>query len=206
MLLQGQVCHTQIASFDLIRIQEIDPSIRVFLPYTTADCFVGAAVYPPRSCAVLRRPVAHALARVQKRLRARGLGLKVWDAYRPFSIQEKFWNAFPNPKYVAQPTRGPFGEMVSGSVHSRGAAVDVTLVDLDGTELEMPTKFDDFSERAHRSNRYATPAALLNREILATAMESEGFVGLSTEWWHFDFSGYEIFPLSDEPLVLENER
>src|SRR6185295_1434430 len=97
-----------------------------------------------------RRDVAERLASVQEELAERGLGLKVWDAYRPFSIQQRFWKLVPDDRYVAQPTTW-YGRPLDGSKHNRGAAVDVTLVDRKtGRELEMPSAFDDFSKRAHR--------------------------------------------------------
>jgi zinc D-Ala-D-Ala dipeptidase len=190
----------KLSDMAFVDLQEIAPSIVVDMPYATANNFTGKIVYPESPRALLRKPVAEALAKVQADLRREGLSLKIWDAYRPFSVQEIFWKVMPDSRYVAQPIRDENGQMVSGSVHSRGAAVDVTLVDENGQELEMPTAFDDFSERAHRTSQDATPTALANRQRLEAAMNRHGFVGLATEWWHFDFKENAQFPLSDEPM------
>lgn len=200
------LCGVKMADMAFVDLQDIAPSIVVDMPYATADNFTGKIVYPENPRALLRKPVAEALAKVQADLRKDGLSLKIWDAYRPFSIQEVFWKVVPDSRYVAEPVRGENGEMVKGSVHSRGAAVDVTIVDEQGTELEMPTAFDDFSDRAHRTSRDATPKALANRQLLEDVMSRHGFVGLDTEWWHFDFKENAQFPLSDEPMEGGAER
>lgn len=121
-------------------------------------------------------------------LRPRKLGLRVLDCYRPLSVQKKFWELVPDERYVANPNKG--------SRHNRGFAVDLTLVDREGRELPMPSAYDDFSEKAHRD--FPAPgAAGDNRALLKAAMEREGFLGLPTEWWHFDFRGWEKAPLLD---------
>jgi beta-N-acetylhexosaminidase/D-alanyl-D-alanine dipeptidase len=166
--------------------------------YATANNFTGVAVYPVARCR-LRKEVAERLARVQRDLRARGLGLLVWDCYRPISIQKRFFALVPDRRYVAEPIFAN-GVAVEGSKHNRGAAVDLTLVDARGERLEMPTEFDDFSERAHRTHRGASTAARANRETLERAMVRGGFVPFPTEWWHFDGPGAQRYELSDEPL------
>jgi beta-N-acetylhexosaminidase/D-alanyl-D-alanine dipeptidase len=182
---------------DLVDIAAIDPSIRLDLRYATADNFTGVAVYPVARC-LLRRDAAERLARVQRRLRAEGVGLVVWDCYRPLAVQERFWALVPDERYVARPVRRD-GRPVAGSKHNRGAAVDVTLADASGSPLEMPTDFDDFSPRAHRGTP-ATPAARANAERLESAMVAEGFEPLPTEWWHFDAPGWQAYELLDVPL------
>lgn len=172
-------------------ISQAAPSIRVDIRYATADNFTKTVLYPVNRC-LLRPSVAQRLARVQEDLRASGLGLKVWDCYRPLSIQKKLWALVPDPRYVADPNKG--------SRHNRGAAVDATLVDVRGRESEMPTIYDDFSERAHRDFQGASPQAAANRSILEKAMAARGFAGLSTEWWHFDAPGWQDFPIEDLPL------
>jgi D-alanyl-D-alanine dipeptidase len=194
-------CTIKMSDMAFIDLQELAPSIVVDMPYATKNNFTGKIVYPENPRALLRRPVAEALAKAQAEFRKKGLSLKIWDAYRPFSIQEVFWKVMPDARYVAEPVRGENGELVKGSVHSRGAAVDVTLLDENGTELEMPTLFDDFSERAHRTSSDASATALANRAYLEEVMARHGFVGLPTEWWHFDFKENAQFPLSDEPMV-----
>ena len=186
------------ASPDFVDITAIDSSIRIDMRYATPDNFTGVAVYPVARC-LLRREVAKRLARVHEKLGKRGLGLKLWDCYRPVAVQKRFWQLVPDPRYVAEPVIEN-GVAISGSKHNRGAAVDLTLVDAHGAELEMPTAHDDFTERAHRSYRGTGPAARKNTEILEKAMAAEGFIPLPTEWWHFDGPDWQRYPLEDVPL------
>jgi len=115
-----------------------------------------------------------------------GLSLKIWDGYRPFKAQEKFWKLIPDPRYVSNPKRG--------GRHTRGTAVDLTIIDKAGKELSMPSVFDDFSERAHKDYREASEQEIQNRELLKQIMEKHGFVGLPTEWWYFDLVEWEDYP------------
>lgn len=179
------------ARVPLVDVLELEPSIRVDIRYATPENFTGKVLYPVNRC-LLRRPVAERLAGVQRALRGRGLALKVWDCYRPLSIQRELWALVPDPRYVADP--------VKGSRHNRGAAVDLTLVDGSGAELEMPTGYDDFSERAHRGHAGASPRAAANSALLESALARAGFAGLATEWWHFDADGWREYPLEDVPL------
>ena len=183
---------------DLVDITTVDPTIRLDLRYATPDNFTGVAVYPVARC-LLRRDAAERLARVQRRLQADGFGLLVWDCYRPLGVQERFWALVPDERYVARPQREN-GRPVAGSKHNRGAAVDVTLVDATGRPLEMPTGFDDFSERAHRGAANVKPAARANAARLESAMTAEGFQPLPSEWWHFDAPGWQGYELLDVPL------
>lgn len=176
----------------LVNVQEVIPSIRLDIRYATADNFMKEPLYPAARC-LLRKEVAEKLARVQRSLEKEGLGLKIFDGYRPLSVQKKMWARVPIEGYVANPAKG--------SNHNRGAAVDVTLVDKDGRELEMPSAYDEFSERAHRDYAGASPAALKNRKILQDAMEKEGFIGLRTEWWHFDDKDAKQYPVLDFPVT-----
>jgi D-alanyl-D-alanine dipeptidase len=122
----------------------------------------------------------------------RALRLKVFDCYRPLSVQKKFWELVPDERYVANPKKG--------SRHNRGAAVDVTLIDSSGHEVEMPSQYDDFSEKAHRNYNLASKRALTNRVLLEKAMEREGFVGFETEWWHFDYKDWQSYSIEDIPF------
>ena len=177
----------------------MDPTIALEMRYASEKNFTGVAVYPVARC-LLRRDAAERLARVQARLAAEGKGLKVWDCYRPFSVQKRFWKLVPDDRYVAEPVADRQGRPLRGSKHNRGAAVDLTLVDRAGRPLEMPTDHDDFSERAHRGSPAASPAARANARHLEEVMVAEGFEPLPTEWWHFDAPGWEKYPLSDQPL------
>jgi zinc D-Ala-D-Ala dipeptidase len=182
----------------LVDLATVDATIDVALPYATAYNFTGTVLYPRGRC-LLRRAVAERLARVQSALRADRLGLRVWDCYRPFSVQQRLWRLVPDPRYVAEPVVRD-GRPVAGSKHNRGAAVDVTLVEVDGRPLEMPSGYDDFTERAHRGSAAATPVGRANADRLARAMTAEGFIPLPTEWWHFDAPGWDTYDLLDEPL------
>ena len=179
-------------------MRTLDASIVVDMPYATTANFTGVRLYPASRC-LLRPEVAERLLRVQRRLRADGAGLLLWDCYRPFAVQRRLWTLVPDARYVAEPVVGADGRPVAGSKHNRGAAVDVTLVDAAGRRLEMPTAFDDFTERAHRDARDWSPVARENAARLERAMVAEGFEPLPTEWWHFDASGWERYELLDEP-------
>jgi|GEM_PF-114336 len=177
---------------DFVELVSLDPTIVVDLPYATEDNFCKTVLYPVERC-FLRREVAERLVAAHRSLAAEGLGLKIWDGYRPRSVQYKMWEASPLPGYVGDPK--------VGSKHNRGAAVDVTLVDLaTGEELEMPTPYDEFSPRAHTGYFKLTPEVAANRSRLQKAMREEGFMTIQSEWWHFDYRGWERFPLVDIPL------
>ena len=167
------------------------PGISVEVRYATADNFMKETLYPEARC-LLRRETAAKLARVQKRLESQGLSLKIFDAYRPLSVQKKMWAKFPLEGYVANPAKG--------SNHNRGAAVDVTLTEKDGKEFLMPSAYDEFSERAHADYAGGTEPERKNRRILKEAMEAEGFAGISTEWWHFDDKEAKNYPVLDLPF------
>jgi len=175
----------------LCDIRKVDPSIQVDLRYAHRDNFLKEAIYPVNRC-LLRTDVAERLARVQRRLVAQGFGLRMWDCYRPQSVQQRMWELVPDPRYVADPS--------VGSKHSRASAVDVTLVDRQGNPVPMPTKHDDFSERARRDYTNLPAPALKNRQILEEAMSAEGFIPLPTEWWHFDDPNWASAPLLDQPF------
>ena len=179
----------------LLELVKLDPAIRLDMRYATTNNFTGRVLYD-QARAFLAAPAAQAVARASKAAQADGFGLTIYDAYRPWRITKKLWDATPvGPKkeYVANPKRG--------SKHNRGCAVDLTLHNLQtGQLVEMPTEFDDFSEKAHRDFMGASATAIANRARLPGYLEAEGFVGLSNEWWHFDFTGWEQFPVMDIPF------
>ncbi|MCI0493942.1 D-alanyl-D-alanine dipeptidase [candidate division KSB1 bacterium] len=176
---------------DLVDVTTLDSTIVVDLRYATKDNFMEDTLYSANIC-LLRRNIAEQLVKVHQRLRNMNLGLKIWDAYRPLSVQKKMWEKIPDPRYVADPARG--------SNHNRGAAVDVTLVDSKGNELEMPTEFDDFSQRARSDYPDASERAKKNRTILQQAMTAHGFLTISSEWWHFNYIGCHDYSILDVPL------
>lgn len=176
---------------DLVNILDLDSTIVIELKYATKDNFLGDTLYSANIC-LLRKAVAERLVNVNQLLRKKGYGLKVWDGYRPLSVQRRMWEKLPDPKFVANPKRG--------SNHNRGAAVDVTLVDLNGNELEMPTYFDDFSPKARSDYPKVSEIAKTNRKILQDAMRSQGFQTISSEWWHFNDNECKNYPVLDVPL------
>ena len=161
----------------LVDVRSLAPKVAVDMRYATKENFVGSALYDCGRCFLLR-PTAEKVANAERDLRKKGLSLKLWDCYRPLSVQKLFWSRVPDPRYVADPR--------TGSRHNRGSAVDVTLVDDAGREVEMPTQFDDFSPRAAHSATDVTKKAKENRRILMEAMEKAGFRPLASEWWHYD--------------------
>ncbi|MDF0552207.1 M15 family metallopeptidase [Kamptonema sp. UHCC 0994] len=175
----------------MIDIRTVNPNIRLDIRYATTNNFLKRKLYSVARCA-LRASVAQRLSRVQENVQKIGLSLKVYDCYRPLSVTKQMWAAMPDSRYVANPAKG--------SRHNRGAAVDLTLVDRSGKELEMPTVFDDFTEKAHRDYQGGSVQSRKNSQLLERVMAAEGFVSLSTEWWHFDSKDWEKFSLLDVPL------
>lgn len=175
----------EASSYGLVDIQSVIPQIQVDLKYATADNFTGQIVYNFQCC-LLHKEAALLLRDVQDELETMGLGLKIWDGYRPVEAQWRFWELVPDERYVSDPRKG--------GRHTRGTAVDVTLMTKEGQELLMPSAFDDFSEKAHLNFMDAPEEAIRNRELLQHVMKKHGFVGIPTEWWHFDMIGWEKFP------------
>ncbi|OGN55396.1 MAG: hypothetical protein A3D96_03875 [Chlamydiae bacterium RIFCSPHIGHO2_12_FULL_44_59] len=172
----------------LVDTRSFIPQIQVELRYATADNFTGQVVYNFQQCLLLKETALH-LRDIQAELEISGLGLKIWDGFRPMAAQWKFWELVPDERYVGDPRKG--------GRHTRGTAVDLTLVTKEGKELPMPSAFDDFSEKAYQDYMGATPEEIANRETLRTIMEKHGFEGVPTEWWHFDLIGWEDYPPLD---------
>lgn len=182
-------CVTPNRPDDLVDLEKAIPGIVLDIRYATTNNFTGQKLYPSAHC-YLRRAAAEKLAAAQKEFATHGYGLKIFDGYRPLSVQRKMWEVFPQPGYVADPKKG--------SRHNRGAAVDVTLIRLaDGAELPMPTPYDDFTERAHRNFKDLPDETIRNRDLLEQVLTKHGFVGLPTEWWHFDDKDWRNYPLLD---------
>ena len=180
---------------DLVELVKLDPTIRLDLRYATANNFTGRVLYN-QARGFLARPAAEALVRAHHRAAIDGFGLTIFDAYRPWRVTKRLWDATPpGPKrnYVANPKKG--------SKHNRGCAADLTMHDLASGELvAMPSGYDEFSERAHRDYRGGPAIAIANTQRLQTFMEAEGFRGISNEWWHFDYNGWEQFPIRNIPF------
>ena len=176
---------------DLVEIVRLDPSIKLDIRYATADNFLNQPVYA-QARAFLQRPAAEALVRVHRALRQSGYGLVIFDGYRPWSVTKKFWDATPPEKkhFVADPAKG--------SRHNRGCAVDLSLYELrSGRIVEMPSGYDEMTERAYPNYAGGTAEQRRLRDLLRTAMEAEGFVVYEFEWWHFDYRDWREYPLLD---------
>ena len=157
------------------------------LRYATANNFVKEVIYPCGRCFLMPK-AADALRKINTQLKAQGLAIKLFDCYRPTPAQQKLWDKVPDRNYVAPPWKG--------SMHSRGVAVDLTLVSLDGKELDMGTAYDFFGPEAHHDYTNHAAAIVKNRTLLKTAMEAAGFQGIRTEWWHYSLKSV-MPPLSD---------
>lgn len=200
-VLTGSVCEAQqapqiaspppaaVLEHNLVNVGTIHPPLLQEIRYATMCNFTGQVLYP-FPAAFLHRDVAIALQKVQEELQAEGLCLKIFDGYRPFSVQKKMWALVPDERYVSDPSK-------SKGKHTRGTAVDVTLVDRIGNELMMPSTYDDFSQRAHRYSTSSTEEERRNSLKLEAVMRKHHFVPFPFEWWHFDFEGWENYPPLD---------
>jgi D-alanyl-D-alanine dipeptidase len=162
----------------LVDIAKSCPGIQIELRYATPRNITGKPIYPEKARALVLPNVAAKLNRAQRTLQALGFGLKVWDAYRPKWAQQALWNAVRNPAYVVEPAG-------FGSLHSWGAAVDVTLVDFSGHEVRMPTDFDDFTPAACYDYAGGDAEITANLNALKHAMAEAGFQHIRDEWWHY---------------------
>lgn len=174
---------------ELVDVATIQPPPLEEIRYATTHNFTGEVLYP-FPAAFLHRNAATALAKVQAALAKEGLGLKIWDGYRPLSVQQKMWDLIRDERYVSNPA-------VNRGRHTRGTAVDVTLVDKLGNELPMPTTFDDFTEAAHRDAKTPTSAQRANAKKLEAVMIRHSFDPYPFEWWHFDLRDWKSYPVLD---------
>ena len=168
-------------------IAHLDRSIILDIRYATTNNFVEEKMYDCPRC-FLRPQLANKIVEAHHILRKRNLGLKLFDCYRPRPVQQKLWDKVPNASYVTPPSKG--------SMHNRGGAVDLTIVDLNGKELDMGTGYDYFGVEAHHTYKGHTEEIHKNRTLLLELMEEMGLKGIRTEWWHYSLPGYK-FPISD---------
>ena len=174
----------------LVFLGKIDSTIATDVRYATKNNFTHRVLYPSAKV-YLRKIVAEHLKMVNDYVKEKyNLRLKVFDGYRPLSVQKKMWKIVPDSRYVANPQ--------NGSRHNRGAAVDLTLIDSAGKELDMGTGFDNFTEKAHYNYSGLSEEQKKNRKILRDAMMKFGFEPLETEWWHFDYHGWKRFHILDK--------
>lgn len=179
---------------ELVDLTTLDPGIRLDIRYATNRNFLGTPVYT-RARAFLQKPAAEALLRAHRRLRQDGFGILIHDAYRPWSVTWIFWEATPKDKrdFVADPAKG--------SRHNRGCAVDLTLYELaTGSPAEMPSEYDEMSERAYPAYTGGTPEQRRTRDLLRSAMEAEGFQVFEIEWWHFDYKEWREYRIVNVPF------
>lgn len=179
---------------ELVEIAALDPTIKLDIRYATARNFVGRPVYA-EARAFLQRPAAEALVRAHRALKEKGYGLLVFDGYRPWSVTRLFWDVTPRSKrdFVADPKKG--------SKHNRGCAVDLSLYGLQsGSEVEMPSAYDEMSPRASPGYAGGSAEQRARRDLLRAAMEEQGFTVEPNEWWHFNCREWREYPILDIPF------
>jgi D-alanyl-D-alanine dipeptidase len=172
---------------ELVELKKLDPTIKLDIRYATANNFLGRPVYT-EARAFLQRPAAEALRRAHRALRKQGYGLVIHDGYRPWSVTKIFWDATAEDKkiFVADPAKG--------SRHNRGCAVDLSMFDLKtGKTVEMPSLYDEMSERAHINYQGGSIEARRLRDLLRAVMETEGFAVYEPEWWHYDYKDWQSY-------------
>lgn len=174
---------------ELIDLEKSIPGLVLDIRYATSNNFTGERIYTLAK-AYARKPVAESLRKIQADLKPQGLGIKIFDAYRPYKATVKFYEVYRDTTYVASPYRG--------SRHNRGCALDLTIIDLkSGEELKMPTGYDSFTKAAWPSTPVSDPLVKKNRQLLINAMQKHGFRVNSSEWWHFDFIGWKKYDVLD---------
>ena len=179
---------------DLVELTASDAGFHLDIRYAGANNFLGRPVYQ-QARAFLQRPAAEALSRAARRLEPAGYGIVIHDGYRPWSVTKLFWDMTPPAQrdFVANPARG--------SRHNRGCAVDVSLYErANGRVVQMPSLYDEMSERAYPDYSGGPAAARRLRELLRDAMEAEGFMVYEYEWWHFDYKDWRHYRISDVPF------
>lgn len=147
------------------------------MKYATEDNFLKAKVYDCAEC-LLRFKTVKALIAANSEFNKKGYKIKLYDCYRPLSIQKKMWEIVSNPEYVADPKKG--------SIHNRGGAVDISIVDINGKEVDMGTPFDFFGIRASHNYTMLSNEVKSNRKYLKKIMIKNGFNSFDSEWWHYN--------------------
>ena len=189
---QSTAAGQNVPKKDLVLVKDYTKNFVIDMKYATCNNFAGKTLYPSPTC-VLTKGTLDKLIKANNFVMKHGYKIKIWDAYRPLSVQKIMWDATPNKKYVANPYD-------SGSKHNRGAAVDVTLIDSKGKELKMPTGFDNFTEKASPNYKKMTSEERKNLTLLSKAMTSSGFKTISTEWWHYEDTDWKNYKTQDVSL------
>ncbi|WP_339841638.1 M15 family metallopeptidase [uncultured Maribacter sp.] len=177
-----------------VRLADYSDGFAFDLRYATDNNFLKEKVYDCAEC-YTRVKTVKALLAVNKEFKEHGVKIKFYDCYRPNSVQYKMWKIVPNPQYVANP--------VKGSIHNKGGAVDITLVTIEGEELDMGTDFDFFGKRAYHDNFDLPKEILENRKLLKETMEKYGFWSTRTEWWHYNLQGASNDPIANFKWICE---
>lgn len=183
----------EISDTSFVQLNTISTSFKYDFRYATENNFLKEKVYECQIC-LLRKEVATALNKANIEFQKFGYTICLFDCYRPLDVQKKMWEIYPDGRYVANPHK-------NGSIHNRGGAVDVTLVDTNGIQLDMGTDFDHFGKKAHHDYKELPDTVLANRIFLAETLEKHGFARLSTEWWHYNFGSSKKYPLSNFPFI-----
>ncbi|MEZ4875419.1 MAG: M15 family metallopeptidase [Flavobacteriaceae bacterium] len=184
-----------VAQNPLVDIVTLPSQFSYEIRYATPQNFMGETLYPCAKC-LLQPEVAEALAAANFYFCEQGYQIKLYDCYRPLDIQKAMWAKVPNAAYVANPYD-------KGSIHNRGAAVDITLVTLEGCYVEMGSDYDYFGREAHIDNFNFSEEVLAHRKLLLEGMKKFGFQPIRTEWWHFGFQKNYQYPILNEPLPCE---
>ena len=183
-----------LADTTFVRLADFSEDFAYDMRYATDNNFLKAKVYDCAEC-YTRVKTAKALIEANKDFMEKGVKIKFYDCYRPNSVQYKMWEIVPNPQYVANPDKG--------SIHNKGGAVDITLVDMEGNELDMGTDFDYFGKRAYHDNVDLPQKILDNRKLLKETMEAHGFWSIRTEWWHYSFKQAWRFKTINDKLPCD---
>jgi D-alanyl-D-alanine dipeptidase len=186
--------HGDFRKPDLVELRKLDPSIKLDIRYASSNNFMSTPFYS-QARAFLQRPAAEAVVRANAKLKPLGYGIIIHDGYRPWYVTKMFWDGTPADKheFVADPAKG--------SMHNRGCAVDLSLYELKtGREVEMPSGYDEMSERSYPDYKGGTTEETERRDLLRKVMEAEGFTVYKSEWWHFDYKDWSKYPILNLPF------
>ncbi|WP_316735566.1 M15 family metallopeptidase [Pedobacter aquatilis] len=177
---------------ELVEIKKAIPNIKLDIRYATKNNFMQQVMYK-QARAFARKPVVESIKKVQAELNKKGLGLKIFDGYRPYKITVEFYKKASDKNFVANPAKG--------SKHNRGCALDLTIINLKtGKEVEMATPYDSFSKAASANYEPVSELVRKNREYLIAVMKKNKLNVLDNEWWHYDFQGWEQYDIMDIPF------
>ena len=186
--------HGDFRKPELVELVKLDPTIKLDVRYASTNNFMGTPFYS-QARAFLQKPAAEAVVQANRELKQYGYGLIIHDGYRPWYVTKMFWDGTPADKhdFVADPAKG--------SMHNRGCAVDLSLYDLKtGQEVQMPSGYDEMSERSYPDYKGAPVDEAQRRDLLRHVMESEGFTVYKFEWWHFDYKDWQKYPIMNTPF------